>query len=194
MITQITTTTARAMMIQIAVMFSPVRRRPLTHRWKGAGKRLVAQGDPNDTVTPGLDPGVSGRVWLLLPGPRSVGSAFVSGQRFVQVLPFWIGGFNQLDLPSARPALDVLLSLDRANDLIMPFEVDEELQVVALGETRNDTFAVLPSTRGQFARDTGVENAVWLVRCDVDPATFHGCRAWRCEGIGSRPRTNSSCP
>ena len=80
---------------------------------------------------------------------------------------------NEPHFPSPRPVLDKLLALDGVTDVVELLVVDEALQAISLGETRNTTFTVLEGALRQGARNAGVKNAVASVRYEIDPAACH---------------------
>jgi hypothetical protein len=61
----------------------------------------------------------------------------------VEILPIWIGRFDQRELPSTLPLLKVLLALDRALNFVMCFVVDKKLHTVSLRESSSDAFSML---------------------------------------------------
>jgi hypothetical protein len=56
--------------------------------------------------------------------------AFLSNQRWVQIIPFAIEPANQANLPSARPMFHGLFSLNGEADVVVLFVVDEKFKSV----------------------------------------------------------------
>jgi hypothetical protein len=69
--------------------------------------------------------------------------------------------------------LQIRLALNGVADVVVPLEVDEALQSVALREAFDRAFAALEGAPRQVGRHADVEHAVGVVRHDVDPAALH---------------------
>jgi hypothetical protein len=74
----------------------------------------------------------------------------------VEIAPFGIDAFDQLDLPSALPFLDLLLSLDGRRHVVVQLNVDKQVHRVFLRETRHKTFFVLPEPLNWVPRHASV--------------------------------------
>lgn len=114
-----------------------------------------------------------GRTW---PGHPRLG---LVEQRRIQVLPSWVLGSKQTDLPRARPALQAGLALDCRSDVLVMFEVNEAGEGIAANEAAADTVSMFPDAADQVIRDADTERSVGFVRHNVNPAAHRreGC-AW----------------
>lgn len=66
--------------------------------------------------------------------------------------------------------LDGAFTLDGIADIVEVLVVNEQLQVIPLGETFDLPFAMLERAARQIAGDAGIENAGALVGNEIDPA------------------------
>jgi hypothetical protein len=48
-------------------------------------------------------------------------------KQVIEIVPFWILTMNELHLPSPRPMLEVLLSLNSTSYVLVKFGIDEPL-------------------------------------------------------------------
>ena len=117
-------------------------------------------------------------------------------------LPLAVVFLDERELLRPRPALQLLLALDRGHDVLKRLEVDEPVDAVARGETlRAEPPGVLRDALQEVAGDSHVEHRPVEVRENVDGAGFepHGrfstasrpgrVRRWRgdCGFLGRRP-------
>src|SRR5690349_25083394 len=88
----------------------------------------------------------------------------------IQVVPFRIILCDQVNLPLSGPALDGGLPLDGGPDIIVPFEVNQPLQIVFPRELTAGTVPMLPDPANQIVCYASIERAVQAVGEDVYPA------------------------
>jgi hypothetical protein len=69
--------------------------------------------------------------------------------------------------------LDCLLALNCIADIVVVFTVNKPLQPVSLCEAGNEPLAMLESTARQIACDADIQDAVTLIRHEIEPATAH---------------------
>jgi hypothetical protein len=74
---------------------------------------------------------------------RGIHVSPLADEGLVQVRPLGVDLQDQVHFPAARPFLDALLAPDRRLDGVVPFDVDEALQAIALGKALDETFAML---------------------------------------------------
>src|SRR5207302_5985321 len=96
-----------------------------------------------------------------------------SQELLVKIVPFRVIQQDEPDLPGARVVLQVLLALPCVADILILLKIHEALQAVALGETRDKTFAVLPGATRQIVGDADVQDAIRPVRHEVNPSGGH---------------------
>ena len=85
-----------------------------------------------------------------------------------KVRPMWVRRIDEIDLPRPVPVLELLLARDRSVHVAEHFEVDETVDFVAAGESRQSVVAMLPKPCDQIGRHADVERAERLARKDVD--------------------------
>src|ERR1700730_4180371 len=61
----------------------------------------------------------------------------------IEIVPIRICSDNRANLPCARPMLNVVLALDGVADDVEPFEIDQSLQSIPLGEAIDESRAML---------------------------------------------------
>jgi hypothetical protein len=69
--------------------------------------------------------------------------------------------------------LDVVLALDGVADVVEPFEIDQPLQSIPLGEAFDKSGAMLEHPTDKIVRHSNVQNAVPSIGQNVDVTTFH---------------------
>jgi hypothetical protein len=69
--------------------------------------------------------------------------------------------------------LDVVLALDGVADIIEPFEIDQSLQSIPLGEPIDKSRAMLKHPTDKIVRYSDVQNAVRTIGQNVNVATCH---------------------
>src|SRR5690349_20436497 len=87
-----------------------------------------------------------------------------SNQLVVKIIPIRIHLVNELDLPRARPVLDVFLALNGTEDVVEALVIYEYLQTILFGESVGQAFPMLIRSSWQIAGHTGIKNAVTTVR------------------------------
>ena len=85
-----------------------------------------------------------------------------------QVDPLRVFALDQIDLPLAVPALELLFPHNGTFHFAEQLIADEALDLVAAGEAGDDAVPMLPKPAEQVAGHANVERAVWLTRKDVD--------------------------
>ena len=103
---------------------------------------------------------VSGSIWPL--GQRR--QAKPDGE----ILPMPILAFEQIDLPLAVPALELLFASDGGDHVVEHFEMDEAMNFISLREAGNDVVAVLPEPRDEIGCDAEIQRSVVTVREEID--------------------------
>ena len=88
-----------------------------------------------------------------------------------QVRPMRVVHVDQVDLPLPMPALQLLLAQDRRFHLAEQFIVDQAVDSVARGETRQCIVAVLPQSSDEVGGNADVDRAVGLARKDIGAGT-----------------------
>jgi len=94
-----------------------------------------------------------------------------------EVAPFRVRAVDEVDLPVAVPAFQLLFTRNGAFHVTEHFEVNEAIDIVARGEAGRATIAVLADPLHQVRRNTNVEGAVVPAGEDVDarvPFVRHG--------------------
>ena len=94
---------------------------------------------------------VSGSITSAAPGQRR------KAQLTSQVPPSWVAFFDQIDLPSPAPILDLLLTKDRLVHGAEHLEMDEHVDVVSLGKALKRAVPMLSNSRHQVGRHTGID-------------------------------------
>src|SRR5438552_946885 len=93
----------------------------------------------------------------------------LAGDLVIEVAPVRIHRENEIDLPLARPMLDVLFPLDCGRHRVMPLIVDERLNSIAFRKTRYESFPVLKRATHQIVGDADIERTAPTIGEDVDP-------------------------
>src|SRR5262249_3240191 len=78
---------------------------------------------------------------------------------------------NEIDLPLARPMLDVLFPLDCSAGRVVALIVNQHLNSIAFGETWYEAFPVLKGPTHEIVGDADVQCAAPTIREDIDPET-----------------------
>jgi hypothetical protein len=74
----------------------------------------------------------------------------------IQISPGGIVANNQINLPFARPVLDVLLALEYSDRGIVRFEVDKSLDSISPGKAANEPFAMFVNAANEVVRHPDV--------------------------------------
>ena len=69
--------------------------------------------------------------------------------------------------------LDVVLALDGVTDVIEPFEIDQSLQSIPLGEAFDESGTMLKYPADKIVRHPDVQNAVRTIGQNIDVSTCH---------------------
>ena len=92
----------------------------------------------------------------------------MSSERLRQVVPLGVRPFNQLQFPRAIPTLDVFLAINRHANIAMDFVPNENVDAVALGESRHEAGSVLERASNKIVGDAGVERSVTPTGENID--------------------------
>ena len=82
--------------------------------------------------------------------------------RHGEVGPVGIVRFNEVDLPGAMPALELLFAADRPVHGLEELGMDEAVNAVARGETRTLGGPVLPNAGGEIGRHADIQGSAFL--------------------------------
>jgi hypothetical protein len=82
-----------------------------------------------------------------------------SHQRWIEIIPFRIGLFDQFDLPGPIPMLEPLLAMDGVGDALELLDLYEQLQGVPLGEAGDQTLTVFPRAAANVVGDADVRES-----------------------------------
>lgn len=82
--------------------------------------------------------------------------------RRVKLQPIRVPRFNELGLPGAVPALELLLARNGFVDVAVALEPDQPRDAIALRETRKDAGSVLFDAQRKVTGDADLEGAVLL--------------------------------
>src|SRR5262249_21812594 len=110
------------------------------------------------------------------------------GNPVVEITPVRIHRENEIDLPLARPVLDVLFPLDCSGGRVVALIVNQHLNSVAVGEAWDQAFPVLKGRTHQIIGDADVQRAAATIGEDVDPETHSAFPVTR----GLDPRVHPS--
>ena len=115
--------------------------------------RVLAQSKTLTRRHPGryCEPGSIAHLRTLNPGKSNEGR--------IQVLPFGIAAFDQLDLPLPPPSLDALFLGNGVGDVIELLIPDEPRHIVFGSEAGQHLVAMLPHPASQISGHAGVERA-----------------------------------
>src|SRR5690349_4152836 len=101
----------------------------------------------------------------------------LSSEAHRQVSPVGVRPFYQLEFPDPIPTLDVFLAFNRQVNVVMDFVPNENVDAVALGESRYEAVSVLERASNKIVGDAGVERAVATAGENVDVVcTRHAAR------------------
>src|SRR5262245_7601076 len=93
------------------------------------------------------------------------------GNLVVKVPPVRIHRGNEIDLPLARPVLDVIFPLDCSGGRVVALIVNQHLDSIAFGEAWYEAFPVLKGPTPEIIGDADVQRAAATIGEDVDPET-----------------------
>ncbi len=112
------------------------------------------------------------RLWALTNSPLLPNTSH-NGDFRPQIPPIRIAIFDQAQLPSATPFLDLFLADYRRLHRIVLLVIHQHRDVVLMGETRCQMLAVLPHALHQVAGNAGVQGAVPTAGEDVTRGLLH---------------------
>jgi hypothetical protein len=98
--------------------------------------------------------------------------------------------FDQIEFPKPRPMLEPGFPVNGSQDFVMLLHINQANQLVAGGELRRDSLAVLPGPAQDVARDADVKPAERPVCHYVDPTTHES--EGRPTGLTNRKRDGSN--
>ena len=99
-------------------------------------------------------------------GAHPVSSHLGDGE--IEVIPVWVSLLDQLDLPRAVPALQLLLALNGGTNLTKVFEIDETSHTLFLGEPLRQLFSMLVEAPDKIVRHADIERAAKTARQNID--------------------------
>ena len=105
--------------------------------------------------------------------PGSTRPSEASRGSVVEVIPLGILRQDEIDFPSARPMLQILLMLDRCSNVLVVLGPDETPKPVFFGEAIHYTLPMFPSTPSEVASNADVKGPIRAVRYYIDPSTLH---------------------
>src|SRR5262249_26750693 len=120
-------------------------------------RRWMAGSSPAMTTAHGVTPGNDDLKLL--------------GYLIVEVAPVRIHRENEIDLPLARPVLDVLFPLDCSGGRVVALIVNQHLNSIAFGEAWYEAFPVLKGPTHEIIGDADVQRAAPTIGKDIDPET-----------------------
>ena len=85
-----------------------------------------------------------------------------------KVSPVRVLLLNQIDLPRPMPVLELLFARDRSDHVAIDFEMNQAVDFVTPGKSRQRIIAMLPKPRDQIRSHSDVKRAVVPARDDVD--------------------------
>jgi len=85
----------------------------------------------------------------------------------VEIAPFWIEGYDEIDFPLARPMLDVLFALDRQRNRFVLLVVDEHLHIVTLREAFNESLSMFECAPNEIVGDANVQRSTRFSSEDI---------------------------
>src|SRR5215470_4400169 len=120
-------------------------------------RRWIAGSSPAMTTAHGVTPGNDDLKLL--------------GYLIVEVAPVRIHRENEIDLPLARPVLDVLFPLDCSGGRVVALIVNQHLNSIAFGEAWYEAFPVLKGPTHQIVGDADVQRPAATIGEHIDPET-----------------------
>ncbi len=100
-------------------------------------------------------------------GSAPIAQRFHQAPAHREVDPVGIFRFDEVDLPGAVPALELLFAGDRSLHGLEELGVDEAVDPVSRGEARRFGSAMLPEACGEVGRDTYIKGAARLAGKNV---------------------------
>ena len=91
-----------------------------------------------------------------------------------EIDPVRIFAFDDVDLPLAVPALELLLARDGGMHVAEQLEPDERVNLIPRSEALHFAGAVLVESSYRVGCYADVQRAIWLACEDVDARLFHG--------------------
>src|SRR5215831_7237038 len=94
-----------------------------------------------------------------MPAAMSQTAESLLGNLVVEITPVRIHRENEIDLPLARPMLDVLFPLDCSGGRVVALVVNQHLNSIAFGEAWYEASPVLKGPTHQIIGDADVQRA-----------------------------------
>src|SRR5215831_7710995 len=104
-----------------------------------------------------------------MPAAMSQTAESLLGNLVVEITPVRIHRENEIDLPLARPVLDVLFPLDCSGSRVVALIVNQHLNSIAFGEAWYEAFPVLKGPTHQIIGHADVQCAAATIGEDIDP-------------------------
>ena len=92
--------------------------------------------------------------------------------RWPQVIPVRVLLFDELQLPSAVPFLDLLFASNRSSHVFVRFEKNQEMDSVLFGEPFDHIILVLPNSFRKIAGYADVKRSIAFTGQDIDRRLF----------------------
>ena len=109
-----------------------------------------------------------GPVYTRFPSFRRTPESRAALKQFgIQVSPFWVGLFDQLQFPFALPLFDGSFTCNRCYHALMRFEPYKRVDAVALGKAFDECMFVLPDALNQIGRYTDVNRSLSTTRQNI---------------------------
>jgi hypothetical protein len=90
----------------------------------------------------------------------------------VQIAPGGVVADNKINLPFARPVLDVLFALERSDGGIVRFVVDELLHSISPRKAADKSFAMFVNAANEIVRHPDVQRSAGAAGENVDPVIY----------------------
>ena len=103
-----------------------------------------------------------------------------------QIAPARISFLDQRNFPGTIPLFELFLSGNSRQHVLVLLEIDQHVDLVLFGESRDQLIFVFPDSLDQVAGHADVEGAIALAGEDVDGWLFH----WGLPWVDSRLRGN----
>jgi hypothetical protein len=86
----------------------------------------------------------------------------------IKIVPLRLRDLDERELPCPAPFLDLLLAQNHLRHCAKKLGMDQEMNLIFLGETIENAGAVFPNASDQITRDTDIERAVTPARQDIN--------------------------
>ena len=84
----------------------------------------------------------------------------LSSDRVIEIAPVRIARDDQSDFPGSRPMFDILFPLDRSLNAVVLLEIDQPLDTISFGKSRDQSVSMLIDATDKIAGHPDIEDPI----------------------------------